>query len=98
VQPPIAHVSVRNIGQAGLPAGVEADVYMQGDVAKVGSVVTTYALLPGQTQTLDATLAAPAVSHGSFTAQIYVDPANPKFHECNANNDTSNQVTPSCAQ
>ena len=98
VQPPIAHVSVRNIGQAGLPAGVEADVYMQGDATKVGSVVTTYALLPGQTQTLDATLAAPAVSHGSFTAQIYVDPTNPKFHECNANNDTSIKVTPSCAQ
>ena len=96
--PPLAHVSVRNIGQAGLPAGVEADVYLQGVAAKVGSVTTTYPLLPGQTQTLDAALSAPATSHGTFDAQIYIDPSNPKFHECNTNNDTSGNVSPSCVQ
>jgi hypothetical protein len=96
--PPVAHVSIRNIGQAGLPAGVEADVFVLPANTKVGSVTTTYGLLPGQTQTLDATLSGPATSHDAFAAQIYVDPVNPKFHECNTNNDTSNQVKPSCSQ
>ncbi len=97
VDPPVAHVSVRNVGQAGLPAGVEADVYTSG-LTKVGTVVTTYPLLPGQTQTLTTTLGSPATSHDTFLAQIYVDPTSPKFHECNENNDTSNQVKASCSQ
>ena len=96
--PPVAHVSIRNIGQAGLPPGVEADVYVVAGNAKVGSVTTTYGLFPGQTQTLDVTLSAPATSHGTFDAQIFVDPTNPKFHECNTGNDGSGNVTPSCVQ
>jgi hypothetical protein len=96
--PPVAQVSIRNIGQAGLPVGVEADVYQTGTAAKVGSVLTTYALLPGQTQTLSVSLSAPASPNGTFTAQIYDDPTNPKFHECNTSNDSSNPVTPNCVQ
>jgi hypothetical protein len=96
--PPIAHVSVRNIGQSGLPSGVEADVYMLPAKTKVGSVTTTIPLLPGQTQTLDVSLSSPASSHGTYEAQIYNDPSMPKFHECNTGNDTSTQVTTSCSQ
>ncbi|HEY8038429.1 MAG TPA: VCBS repeat-containing protein, partial [Polyangiaceae bacterium] len=96
--PPMAHVAIRNIGAAGLPAGVEADVYDTATNTKVGAVTTTYALFPGQTQTLSTPLVAPATSHGTFVAKIYVDPTSPKFHECRTDNDTSNQVTPSCVQ
>jgi hypothetical protein len=94
--PPQASVSVRNIGQAGLPPGVEADVFIATANTKVGSVFTTFALLPGQTQTLSVALSAPASAQGSFYAQIYNDPAMPKFHECNTTNDTSPVVSSNC--
>jgi hypothetical protein len=96
--PPVAHVAIRNIGSSGLPAGVEADVFVVASNTKVGSVTTTYGLLPGQTQQLDVTLSAPATSHDTFIATIYVDPANPKFHECNTGNDSSDPVKPACVQ
>ena len=44
--PPLAHVSVRNIGQSGLPSGVVADVYMAPGAKKVGSVTTDRAAPP----------------------------------------------------
>ncbi len=96
--PPVAHVSIRNIGQSGLPAGVEADVVMLPGSMKVGAVTTTYGLLPGQTQALDVTLTPPAAAHGTYEAHIFVDPNMPKFHECNPNNDSSGPVTTSCSQ
>lgn len=96
--PVAAHVSVRNIGQSGLPAGVEADVFVTpGDVA-VGKVTTTYGLLPGQTQTLDVTLSAPATTQDTFYAKILVDPKTPKFHECREDNDRSGPVKASCVR
>jgi hypothetical protein len=64
----------------------------------VGSVFTTYGLLPGQTQTLTKALSPPASGSGTFYAQIYNNPMMPTFHECNPNNDTSPNVTTSCAQ
>ncbi len=94
--PTVAMVSVRNIGQAGLPAGIEADVFTSPGNQKVGSVTTTQSLLPGQTQSLTTTLAAGG--QGTFYAKIYVDPTMPKFHECNSNNDTSPTATAHCAQ
>ena len=96
--PPTATVSIRNIGASGLPAGVEADVYLLPAKTKVGSVLTTYGLLPGQTQTLTVKLSAPATGSGTYDAQIYNSPTMPKFHECNTNNDTSASVMAHCAQ
>ena len=96
--PPVAQVSVRNVGQAGLPSGVEVDVYMLPAMTKVGTTTTTIPLLPGQTQTLTANLFPPAAAHGTYEAQIYNNPSMPKFHECNAGNDTSGPVTTSCSQ
>jgi hypothetical protein len=96
VDPVVAHVSVRNIGQAGLPAGVVAGVFVTPGNINVGQVVTTSTLLPGQTQTLDVTLSAPADKNSSLYAMIIIDPMNPTFHECNANNDQSAVVQPAC--
>ena len=96
--PPTATVSIRNIGQAGLPPGVEADVYLLPAKTKVGSVLTTYGLLPGQTQSLMVKLSAPATGSGTYDASIYNSATMPKFHECNPNNDTSASVMAHCAQ
>jgi hypothetical protein len=96
VDPVVAHVSIRNIGQSGLPAGVVANVFVTPGDIQVGQVTTTIGLYPGQTQTLDVTLSAPATSTSSLYAAIYIDPQNPTFHECNETNDKSDVVTPTC--
>jgi hypothetical protein len=95
--PVVAEVSIRNIGQAALPAGVTAGVFVTPGDVQVGIVTTTLALLPGQTQTLPATLTAPATTTATFYAKILIDPNNPKFHECRADNDQSGNVQAACA-
>jgi hypothetical protein len=94
--PPVAHVSVRNIGQSGLAAGVNAAVFTSVGATQVGQVTTTIELLPGQTQTLAVTLTAPATSMKSFYAKIIIDPLHPTFHECRADNDTSPPAAATC--
>jgi len=96
VDPVVAHVSVRNIGQAGLPAGVVANVYVTPGDTLVGTVTTTILLYPGQTQTLDVTLSSPATEQSNLYASIYIDPKNPTFHECNETNDQSAPIQPTC--
>jgi len=96
VEPVVAHVSIRNIGQSGLPAGVIAQVFVTPGDIQVGQVQTTIGLLPGQTQTLDVTLSSPADKSSFLYAKIYVDPQNPTFHECNDQNDQSDTVQPLC--
>jgi hypothetical protein len=94
--PPLAQVSVRNIGQAALPAGVSAGVYLAPAGTPVGTVTTTIALLPGQTQTLPVTLMAPASSTSTLYANIII-PANPTFHECRTDNNQSANVMAACS-
>jgi hypothetical protein len=82
VDPVVAHATVRNIGLASLPAGVDVAIYRRatgGDV-EVGRVTTTHALLPGQSEVLTVTLAAPSLHTDAFYGQIVVDPRNLKFH------------------
>jgi FG-GAP-like repeat len=94
--PPVLHVSVRNIGSAGLPAGVQVDVFVEAGASEtqLGTVTTTHALLPGQTETLDFT--APA---GNSASQIYVariSTTNANFHECRTDNDSSAKASANC--
>jgi hypothetical protein len=89
-----AHVSVRNVGQSGLPAGVDFGVFLQAGDVLVGQGKTTRALLPGQTETVDVTLTAPATQTDTFYAKVLVDPKTPKFHECREDDDTSAPATP----
>ena len=98
MNPVVAHVSVRNIGQAGLPIGVKAGVFIVAGDVQVGTVTTTQPLLPGQTQTLDVTLSSPASSSDSYYAKIIIDPLHPTFHECRTDNDQSANVLPSCVR
>lgn len=96
VQPVKAHVSVRNVGQSGLPASVDVGVFITPGDVQVGKVTTTQALLPGQTETLDLVLANPATTQSSVYAKILIDANNPKFHQCREDDDKSAPVTASC--
>jgi hypothetical protein len=96
--PVVAHVSVRNIGEAGLPAGVNAGVFITPGDVQVGQVTTTKTLLPGQSQELDVNLPAPASAQDLFYAQILLDLQRPKFHECREDNDKSDIAKAPCVR
>jgi hypothetical protein len=99
--PPVLTVSVRNVGLASLPSGVDVGIY-KGSVApanQIGTVTTNRSLLPGQTEPL--TFDVPAgmgTSSDTYVAQVIISPTNPTFHECTAANNTSNPATASCSQ
>jgi hypothetical protein len=94
--PAVAHVAVRNVGQAGLPAGVNVAVFATPGDAQEGTGTTTQPLLPGQTQVVDVTLDPSAGSSGTYYAKIVIDPNHPTFHECRTDNDQSGSATASC--
>lgn len=99
--PTVLTVSVRNVGLAGLPSGVDVGVY-EGSVSagnQIGTVTTTRSLLPGQTEPLTFSV-PPAAGNSSdtYVAQVLIDPNNPKFHECTTANNTSNPATAKCSQ
>lgn len=94
-------VSVRNIGLASLPAGVDVGIYKQtsmGDV-QVATTATTHSLYPGQTEQIQVTVDKSKAGKGdTFLAKILVDPNNPTFHECRSDNDDSDPVKAMCVQ
>jgi hypothetical protein len=92
--PVVLHVSVRNIGLAGLPSGIKVGIYVvkSGVETQIGTVVTTQPLLPGQTQVLDFTAPASATTADTFIARIIIDPNNKTFNECRADNNASKDV------
>jgi hypothetical protein len=96
--PVVAHASVRNVGLASLPAGVDVGIYVRanGVDTLVGTTQTTHSLFPGQTETLVVTLDPNAGLQSTFVAKILVDPKNPKFHECRDDNDESEAVNTHC--
>jgi hypothetical protein len=94
--PLTAHVAVRNIGVASLPAGVKAGVYK--GTTLVGQVTTTHALFPGQTEELAVTLDPSVTGSDTLVARLIIDPMAPTFHECRTDNDESAPVMPSCIQ
>jgi hypothetical protein len=98
VSPLKAHVFVRNLGLASLPAGIEVAVMKKGtpDV-EVGRTATTRPLAPGQTQEVTTSLSSGADTD-AFYARILVDPMNPTFHECRPGNNDSAEVSPVCIQ
>jgi hypothetical protein len=98
VEPVVVKVSIRNIGLAGLPAGVEAGVYLvtSGETL-LGSVKTTHPLLPGQTEVIDFQAAPGAASPGDdFIGRILIDPLNKTFNECRDDNNESAKATAKC--
>ncbi|MFT3838151.1 MAG: VCBS repeat-containing protein [Myxococcaceae bacterium] len=98
--PLTAFVSVRNIGLASLPAGVQVAVYKTtgGAHTQVATGATSQQLFPGQTETVSIALPSTAMAADTFVAEIVIDPNSPTFHECRADNDASDPVTPVCIQ
>jgi hypothetical protein len=97
--PVVIQVTVRNIGLAGLPPGVEVGVYVKqgGSDVLLGSVFTTKTLLAGQSEVLDFTVPGGAAgSSDTFVAKIIIDPNNKTFNECREDNNESPPVTGSC--
>jgi hypothetical protein len=97
--PVVIHVSVRNIGLAGLPAGVEVGVFVDagGTPTQLGSVKTSKPLLPGQTEVIDFTVpTGSAQSSDSFFAKVIIDPNNKTFNECKDDNNQSATVKAKC--
>ncbi|MEO7113400.1 MAG: VCBS repeat-containing protein, partial [Polyangiaceae bacterium] len=90
--------TVRNIGEAALPAGVVVGFYQgtPGSGTLLGRASTTVVLYPAESQ--DVVLSGTTVS-GSATIYAVVDDGSPKhpWHECRADNDTSAAVSAACA-
>ncbi|HMR79225.1 MAG TPA: CARDB domain-containing protein, partial [Polyangiaceae bacterium] len=89
------HVTVRNVGLSGLPAGVPVDVYNGSN--KIGSVTTTQPLGPGQSETIVFTV--PTGSGGqsdTYSAKIAQDPTNKTFNECREDNNDAAGATAEC--
>ena len=91
-------VQVRNIGLSGMPANIQVDVFKLGSPeVLLGSLMTTKALLPGQTEVLPF-VTANAGSSDTFQARIFIDPNALTFNECRDDNNESLPVTPDCVQ
>jgi hypothetical protein len=96
-------VTVRNIGEAALPAGVVVGIH-EGTAptgSKIGSTVTLIPLYSAQSETLVVPLPnAPSdVQQGSVPIYAVVDDTtvpHPSWHECNTTNDTSAPALASC--
>ncbi|MCB9751364.1 MAG: hypothetical protein H6713_15415 [Myxococcales bacterium] len=92
--PLVAVITVRNLGLVGLPAGVEAALYRldMGNEVELTTVMTTQALLPGQSEVFEYPLAMDqGTSDDLYLARILIDPDNPTFNECK---DDNNETPP----
>lgn len=92
--------SVRNLGAALLPAGVEVGFYLVesgGTERELGRGNTTTALYPSQVAQVEIDAPSDVAADGNvFRARILVDPAAPAFRECREDNNGSGDVEPRC--
>lgn len=95
-QPVVLRASVRNVGLAGLPAGVEVALFVDEDGvdAPIGKVATTRPLLPGQTEPLDFTAPAALGPGRAFRARVVNEAET--FHECREDNNESSLARARC--
>jgi len=93
--PVVLSVTVRNVGLSGLPAGVPVDVF--NGSTKIGSVVTTQPLGPGQSETIKFSVPASSGSQAdSYNAKIAQDPNNKTFNECREDNNGAGGAKAEC--
>jgi hypothetical protein len=97
--PVTLYATVRNIGEAALPAGVLVDFYAGTPPSGklVGSASTSLALYSAQSETLTFSK-VPAADEGAGSFYAWVDPpsapAHPSWHECDTANNLSAPVSP----
>jgi hypothetical protein len=89
-------VTVRNIGEALVPAGVVVGVYGGAPPTgvKIGAVTTTRPLYPAESEPLELALAT--VPANVYTVVDDGAPAHPAWHECRTDDNTSKAVATSC--
>jgi hypothetical protein len=92
-------VSVRNIGEASVPAGVVVGVYSgnPGSGTKIGNVTTTRPLFPAEVEPLEFPF--PAGAEGTATAYVVVDDGaapHPGWTECRTDDNVSKATSTVC--
>lgn len=99
-RPLLAQVSLRNLGLASLPEGVQIGVFAkQGTDVLVGQGESSHALFPGQTEVIEIPIdESLANSDDTYVARILIDPENVTFHECREDNNESPPAEASCAE
>jgi len=98
-QPFGVRVVVRNVGSAPMPGGVVVNVYREGGKL-LGSVSTTHALFPLQSETLILAVSPPdstELSTGKAKAYAAIDEAPKKLVECRPDNNQSAPASLGCA-
>lgn len=94
----VLRATVRNLGEAILGAGVDVAFFRVdgGSEELLGMGATTEQLFPSQSTIVELPLPDGVTVRETFRARIVVDPAAPTFRECNVENNTSPDYTPSC--
>lgn len=94
------YATLRNMGFALLPAGVEVGIYVQesGGDRLIYSEKSKTMLFPGQAIEIPYTTipADNVLQTDTFIAKIIVDPQNPTFNECRPENNESDPTTNPC--
>jgi hypothetical protein len=92
--------TVRNIGEAVLPAGVKVTFYANAPSPGtiLGTSATKHALSPAQSESVTLVVANPSsvLTSGGTTIYATVDPTTTPAHECRTDNDTSPPVSSAC--
>ena len=90
--------SLRNLGEALLPSGIEVAFYVvtDDDERLLGTATTTTALFPGQSVVLNLTAPDDVTTGDTFRARIVRDPTMPTFRDCRLDNNESPDVMAAC--
>jgi hypothetical protein len=91
--------SVRNVGEAILPGGVDIGFYQRGTPDTIlGTGTTGSPIFPGQVAQVRLSAPAGLPLTGSYFARIEIDPTMRTFRECREDNNDSPDVTPRCLE
>jgi hypothetical protein len=97
--PPTLIATVRNLGEATLPAGVRVQFFLRapdGRETSLGMANTNTTLFPGAAQSLRLTTPLGTNPEATFIARIVTDPMRPTFRECRADNNASAPARAPC--
>jgi len=96
--PPVLRATVRNLGEAILPAGVQVAFFERTGGADVmlGTAATSGPIFPGRAEVVELGTPAGTDPMSTFVARIGIDPAMRTFRECREDNNESGEATGRC--
>ncbi|MFO0606524.1 MAG: FG-GAP-like repeat-containing protein [Polyangiales bacterium] len=97
--PPTLVATVRNLGEATLPAGVRVEFFARGGdggETSLGAANTNTTLFPGAAQELRLTAPPGASPEATYVARIVTDPMRRTFRECREDNNASAPTRAPC--